>query len=663
MWHRLLAAGLTLAAMLVGSGNAAFAAPAAILSTGDESVYRQAFAAADEGKLDYARGVARKASDKSFQDVLTWVEYQRAGSGASFEQIADFVQSHPTWPHIGILTRRAEEAISVATPDDKLRSWFEAHPPESAEGAMAWGRVLQDTGQSDKAVSVLRHAWIEDSFGPIQEREFLTHFVSVLTLADDVSRLDRLLWDHQDEAAAGQMRRVGESVRRLAQTRMALAHDLSRAEAMVAAVPEADRHDPGLVYELVRYRRERGREDEAIPLLKDSGVDLGRPELWWTERAALARYALQQGRAQQAYEIAKDHGTLTGIPLADAEWLAGWIALRFLHDAPAAQTHFTRLYDHTVTPLGHARGAYWSARAFEVTGDQATALHWYELAADNGTAFYGQLAAPRAGHAASGALSGDPVPTAHEIELFKHSELAKDARMLGQIGQADLMRAFLSRLIELDASPGVRAQAAAIASEFGRADIAITLSHQSEKTGVPLIGSGYPIPTLLSADREKPERALVLGLIRQESGFHRDAVSSAGARGLMQIMPATAVRLARAIKLVFKRKSALDSALTHDPNLNLRLGSAYLVDLLEQFDGSYILAVAAYNAGPARVQKWIRENGDPRTPGVDAVDWIESIPFSETRNYVQRVLEGLQVYRQRLGTTGLTLSLDSDLKR
>ena len=190
------------------------------------------------------------------------------------------------------------------------------------------------------------------------------------------------------------------------------------------------------------------------------------------------------------------------------------------------------------------------------------------------------------------------------------------------------------------------------------------LAHHSERDGVPLIASGYPVPPLPpSADKEKPERALVLGLIRQESGFHHDAVSSAGARGLMQLMPATAIKIAHAIKLAFKRKQTLDAALTHDPNLNLKLGTAYLVDLLDQFNGSYILAVAAYNAGPARVEKWMHQFGDPRTPGVDAVDWIESIPFAETRNYVERVLEGVQVYRRRLGATGMALNLESDLRR
>jgi soluble lytic murein transglycosylase len=658
-----LVAALMLASTLAGWGGAASSASAETLSPEDQNLYRQGFAAAEEGKLDYARALAHKAADKTLLPVLAWAAYEKIGSGATFEQIAGFVGSHPNWPHIPLLIRRAEEAISAATPNDVLRPWFEVHAPETAEGAMAWGRVLQDDGKAEAATAILRHAWIYNSFGPTQEREFLTHFASVIRPEDDFARLDRLLWDHQDEAATLQMRRVPEGAKRLARARMALAHDNSRGEALAGLVFEADRHDPGLIYELVNFRRERGHEDEAIPLLKDPGADRGRPELWWAERAALARYALQQGHITAAYEIARDHGAIEGVPYAEAEWLAGWIALRFLHEAQVAQTHFTKLYDHVITPLGHARGAYWSARAFEAAGDLRAADHWYRLAADNGTAFYGQLAVARSGGSGASALTGDPVPSAEEVEAFKKNDLAHMARLLGEIGQFDLMRVFLVQLIENEHSPGIRAQAAALPTEFGRADIAIVVAHQSERMGLPLIASGYPIPSIPSADREKPEKALVLGLIRQESGFHRDAVSSAGARGLMQLMPATAAKIAHAIKLVFKRKDTLDTALTHDPSLNLRLGTVYLDDLLGQFGGSYILAVAAYNAGPARVQKWMRDFGDPRTPGVDAVDWIESIPFSETRNYVQRVLEGVQVYRLRLGTTSVALSLESDLKR
>ena len=657
--RRWVAGGLLAAS--IGLGLSGGVARAQGLSSEDEKLYRQAFQAADEGKFDYARGLAHKASDKALARVLQWDEYEKPNSGASFEQIAEFVRANPTWPLIPTLIRRAEEAMTAGTPDSELRDWFQAYPPVSADGAIANARELADDGKSDKAAEIIRHAWINNAFGALQEKEVLAHFAGMIRPEDDNARLDRLLWEHQDEAVEAEMRRVDENHRRLARARMALAHDRSNAESIVANVFTGDRQDPGLVYEQVRYRRERDHEDDAIALLKSPGVDKGHPELWWTERAALARYALQKGNITEAYEIARTHGALEGQPFAEAEWLAGWIALRFLHDAPAAEAHFGALYEHVVTPIGKGRGAYWSARAYEDAGDQAAAKHWYETAATNPTSFYGQLAAARTDGGAP--VLEDPAPTEEDKRNFEHDELVHIARLLGQIGQTDLMRPFLLRLIEIDRSPGMRLQAAALATGLGRSDMAITIAHKSEHEGVPLIAAGYPIPQINIGP--KPERALVMGLVRQESGFQHQVVSSAGARGLMQLMPATAAKLARAFKLVFKRKNTLNAALTHDPNLNVKLGSAYLGDLLNQFDGSYVLAVAAYNAGPSRVQKWIHDFGDPRTHEVDAVDWVESIPFSETRNYVQRVMEGVQVYRQRLGTPapGLALSLDGDLKR
>ena len=224
-----------------------------------------------------------------------------------------------------------------------------------------------------------------------------------------------------------------------------------------------------------------------------------------------------------------------------------------------------------------------------------------------------------------------------------------------------MIRPFMFRMNELAKTPGQRALAANLATSLGRSDIAVAVAKKSEREGVPLITSGYPIPHLNQS--ASPEQALVLGLIRQESAFHFEAVSPVGARGLMQLMPDTAIRVAHAVGMKFKKQKTLDTALTADPSLNVKLGSAYMDDLLGNFNGSYILSIAAYNAGPGRVRHWLKDNGDPRTKDVDAIDWIESIPYSETRNYVQRVLEGVQIYRRRLGASGLTYSLDNDLKR
>ncbi len=650
-------AATVVAAILFG----AHPARADLLSADDAKLYRLAFDSAHKDHFDWAMAATAKAHNKLPAKVLQWLAYTQPNSGASFDEITGFIRANPTWPQMTTLLRRAEEALSAATPDAVVMEWFAIYPPQTVDGAMAYGKALINAGQNEKAETLLRQAWVTGNFGPIQERQFLASFRDLLRDEDQIARLDRLLWEHQDSAAQHQILRVPDDYRLLAQARMALDNAASNAESLAARLPASVKDDPGLIYELVRYRRSHDMDDEAILLLDHASRNKTRPNLWWTERAILARRALQHGHVSQAYQIARDHGQSGGTGFADAEWLAGWIALRFLDDRQVALDHFTRMYDRVNTPQSRSRAAYWAGRAAEMLGQGDIAVRWFNQAAQHITTFYGQLAAARLNLDSQWPLPADPLPSAEDIQRFEHHELVRAARMLGEIKETDLVRPFMIRMNDLAQTPGERALAAALASSLGRSDIAVMVAKRSERDGVPLIASGYPIPPVAAA--EKPERALVFGLIRQESAFHFEAVSSAGALGLMQLMPATAAKIAKALNVVFKKKDALANALTRDPNLNVRLGSAYLNDLLNDFNGSYILSVAAYNAGPSRIKKWIREMGDPRTQEVDAVDWIESIPYSETRNYVQRVLEGMQIYRQRLGTTNLALSLERDLKR
>jgi len=649
------------AALLFAFVMGGSAARANLLTAEDEKIYRQAFDAAHHDHFDWAKAGSAKAHDKLLGKVITWLYFTTPNSGASFAEITDFIRANPTWPQSAVLMRRAEEAITVATPDAAVRDWFDVYPPLTVDGAMAYGKALQAAGQGDKADKVVRGAWISGNFGPIQERQFLASFQDSLRDEDQVARLDRLLWEHQDSAVEHQILRADADYRLVAQARMALAHDSSSAETVAARVPEKLKNDPGLIYELLRYRRSHDMDEQATALLSHPSRNKVHPEMWWTERAIMARKQLQQGHISQAYEIARDHGQTEGSGYADAEWLAGWIALRFLDDREVALQHFTRMYERVATPQSRSRGAYWAGRACDALGRREDAVRWYAAAAQNVTAFYGQLAASRISPEQQWPMPADPLPTADDIDFFEKHELVRAARMLGEIRESEMIRPFMLRMNELAKTPGQRALAANLATNLGRSDIAVAVAKRSEREGVPLIASGYPIPQLSQSDN--PEKALVLGLIRQESAFHFEAVSPVGARGLMQLMPDTASRVAKSLKMVFKKKHSLDNALTEDPSLNVKLGSAYLGDLLDGFNGSYILSIASYNAGPGRVRRWVKDNGDPRTSEADPIDWIESIPYSETRNYVQRVLEGVQIYRRRLGATGLSHSLDNDLKR
>lgn len=636
-------------------------AMANLLSPADEKVYREAFLHADRGKFEDAHGWAARASSKLLGKAVRWLEYTQPRSGVSFAEITGFIRDNPGWPQMTVLQRRAEEAITLVTPDQQLLDWFKDHAPITVDGKMAYGGALLARGRGEEGIAVLRDAWISGNFGVLQERNFQSRFGAHLRDADHIARLDRLLWDRQEEAARRMVLRVPMAYRQLAQARLALMNSAPGVEAAVDKVPRELAGDPGLLYERVRWRRQKELDDLAIDLLNHPSANKVRPDMWWTERSILARRALQRGFISRAYDLARHHGLKEGANFAEAEWLAGWIALRYLaapQDKGTAFEHFRRVHDTASSSITRARGAYWAGRAAEAMKDAKTSQHWYERAARFSHIYYGQLAAGRLEKDDRYPLPADPLPSAEDIAAFERNELVGVVRMLAEIGRDEDIGPFILRLNEVARSPGHRALAATLAAAVGRPDLGVSVARRADREGVTMVASGFPIPAALQALQvERPEKALVLALIRQESGFHQRAVSSVGARGLMQLMPATAKQVAKALKVEYSPD------LLHDAAYNLRLGTTYLADLLDSTNGSYVLSLAGYNAGPGRVRSWIRDFGDPRNPEVDAVDWVENIPFSETRNYVQRVLESLQVYRRRLGATDFARSLERDLKR
>jgi soluble lytic murein transglycosylase len=627
------------------------------LSADDDALYRQAFDLIHKRRFDLALAAIPQATDRRLAKVLEEQYYAAANSGAPFDQIVGFLRANPDWPQRGLLERRAEEAITDATPKSALVEWFDGHAPVTVAGVMAYAQALQELGRGNQAAELARKFWVSGTLDDGQQHQFLDKFGTMLRAGDDLARLDRLLWSHQEAAARLQMPRVDADHKLLAAARLALGDDASNAETLAAALPASVKDDPGLIYEWVRYRRNHDDDDGAIQLLRDPAHDQGRPDLWWTERTILIHRALQKGNVSVAYDIAQTHGQTTDA--IEAEWLSGWIALRFLNDARQGLDHFSRFYDHVATPRNRARAAYWAGRAAEALGQGDEAVRWFNLAAQNVTTFYGQLAEDHLGPDRVTALPPAPEPLPADIARFDQLEATQLALLLSQIKEGDLARVFLVKAFELSQTPGEKVLAADLATSLGQPDIAVTIARQSERQGNLLIQFGYP---LLHLEGNVPEQALVLSLILKESAFHSDLVSGAGARGLMQLMPPTAAELAKSLKLAADGKDSLNTRLTRDPALNIKLGSAYVGDLLNSFSGSYVLTAAAYNAGPNRVKRWLREMGDPRTPGVDPIDWIENIPFWETRDYVERVLEATQIYRRKLGTASRPL-LEQDLRR
>lgn len=650
----LLAAGLT---------STAWAGP---LAEADVKTAKTTFAEIEKNHWKAAHQHAATVGNPLLAKIVRWLDYTRPETDADFSAITAFIDENPTWPLRSELRQRAEENLPIAMPADEILAWFKRHPPVGTDGLMRRASALMAIGESAAGRAAVREAWIEGDFGKGQEKNFYRQFHKFLTRADHVARLDRLMWEDRYWPAQRMLRQVDSDHRALAEARLALMRSSAGVDRLLARIPDTLKNDPGLIYERLRWRRRKGRYEQARELFGDLPVDPLHPRKWWIERDILARRALEDGFITDAYRIAKNHGLkateANAREYAEAEWLAGWIALRFLGDNAIAMDHFAAMYQRVQYPVSRARGAYWTGRAAEALGMPRLSNLWYAIAARLPTTFYGQLALTKLAPGSPLKMAPEPQPGPTDAAAFKNHELVRVIEILHQIGESARLKPFILALAAVSDKPGWQAMTATLARTAKRPDLGVYAAKNAERDGIPLMEAGYPAIDLPASIDGKDvggiEPALALAVIRQESAFWPEAISSAGARGLMQLMPATAKHLAKTFNVAYAHER-----LTGDPHYNLKLGTAYLAQMVQDFDGSYILALAAYNAGPSRARQWIKEFGNPSLSSVDAIDWIESIPFGETRNYIQRVLENLQVYRSRLAKEPVPLGLERDLSR
>ncbi len=629
---------------------------AAALSERDETHYREAFALVEKGAWPAARTTARRAADPLLAKVVTWLWLRRKHTDAGFEETAGFLAAHADWPHPERLQTRAEQRYAGERGAQGYLAWLGGRRPHTIDGHLALIAALGELGRDAEARREIVAAWRRPWSDARKEREFLDRYGRVLAPRDHAARADALLWRGRRTAASRLLGRLPADQRALVRARIALMARSPGVDARIAAVPAGLRDDPGLTYERVRWRRRAGLDSGARDLLLQPLPEIGpEPGKWWVERRLQARKAFEDNDPALAYRLAAAHGQPPGsLGFAEAEWLAGWIALRFLDRPVPAYLHFDRMFRQVSTPVSQARAAYWAGRTALDLDERETARAWFALAARHPATFYGQLASEQQSNAGwQLAPSGPPSPARQR--WFEGLELVRIARQLAQVGEHDRLRPFLLALAQ-----GAQGQqdfqlVARLARTLDRPDLAVRTGKLAARRGLLLPREAYPT---LPLDDVRSETALLHAVARQESEFNARAISPAGARGLMQLMPRTARETARNLGLGYRK-----TRLTDDPGYNLRLGDAYLSRMTERFDGSYVLAVAAYNAGPHRAERWIRDFGDPRDPDVDVIDWIERIPFSETRNYVQRVLEGLQVYRVHLSDAEARLALRADLRR
>jgi soluble lytic murein transglycosylase len=579
------------------------------------------------------------------RDIVAWHRL-RAGDGA-FADYSAFLARRPDWPGLPWLRARGESAIKRGAPPAAIIAYFGDGPPRTSAGGLALIGALRAQGKTGAARAEALRLWREMTLSAEEEQALLSRYAETLA-PHHTERLDRLLWQGETGAAERMAPLVPEGWRRLAVARIALRLERPGVDALINAVPEALAEDPGLAWERARWRLANGMADRAADLMiarSISAKSLGRPARWADARARLARDVLWNGDYRRAYRLAAGHFLDSGADAAEfseLEWLAGFVALRKLNEPDRALRHFQAMRMAVSTPISLSRAAYWEGRAHEAAGRAEAARAAYTYGAEFQSAYYGLLAADRAG------LPLDPTLTARARPLpdwrkagFANSSVLRASLLLLAAGERDLARRFFLHLAEGRGGADYDALAA-LAHLLDAPDFAVLLAKQATFAGLILPDAYFPNPDILPEGLAVP-RALALSIARRESEFNSGVISPAGARGLMQLMPGTAELMAREMNLPYSR-----DRLTSDPAYNAQLGAGYLARLIAEFGDAPVLVAAGYNAGPGRPRDWVRTLGDPRLPGVDVVDWVEHVPFAETRNYIMRVLESLVIYRARL---------------
>ncbi len=652
-----------LCAALVVLALSGTSAQADALSAGEARTFSAALKEVQRSNKKRLNHYARQLRDPLARKVVSWYVLFQGGFGTDFDAINAFIQQNPEWPRSQRLLGRAEEALKNNLEPNFVIDWFAGREPVTTLGREKLADALIRNGKVDVGKAMIKDIWINENFAKGHEKSFYRKYRKHLTIGDNRARADRLMWEGRYWPAQRMIYRVDAKYQKLIQARTSLRRMRGNVDYLVTNVPKSLQNDAGLIYERLRWRRKKGL-DSSYELLKNLPEGVPHPNRWWSERAILARNLLQKGFVSEAYRVAAQHGLTQehAAKNAEAEFMSGWIALRYIDEPKTAYAHFKHLYDSVKFPVSLSRGAYWTGRALAAQDKNKEAETWFATAARYPTTYYGQLAYAQITPGQGLKLPPDSSVDDVLSKRFDSHELVRAVRMLAAAGEADRLYSLIIKIASLEATPGWHSLTARLARLSGRPDLAIRVAKNTLQDYGYFVAGGYPtlvpprMPRRVKAD--KPEAPLTLAVIRQESEYDAKAISHAGARGLMQLMPATAKSVAKQAGLRYSKVK-----LTSDADYNVTLGQSYLAGLIKQYDGYLPMAIAAYNAGSHRVRQWTKQNGDPRDPEVDAIDWIEQIPFTETRNYVQRVLENVQVYRLRLADTEVALGLEEDLRK
>lgn len=638
-------------------------APTPVTSAADIAAVKRVIEATRKGKEADANAAEASISDPVARKLAEWVILRSDNTSPTFARYAAFLEANPSWPHAPLFRRRAENALWNDGVDDRtVRAFFAKQQPATAKGRYMLARTLLAQGDHDGAAALVRYAWRYDDASAEVEKRVLDMYGNMLTAADHNVRMERRFY--ADDVAGGMRaaERLGGDDLAIGRARAAVQRKAGNAKALLDAIPASARGQAGYIFAYVQWLRLNNKAEDAGKLILNAPknpealVDL---DQWWQERRLLVRKLLDERDAQAAYLVAREAAPpMRGFYRVDAHFTAGWVALRFLHDPKTAAEHFSHIADATQNPHALARGGYWQGRAAEAMSQQAQAKTFYEAAAQYTATYYGQLARARLGLRDLG-LRGPPVFTPQEQNVLSNLEVVRAAEILYALDERDMLASIYAELGESATDVAGMAVLGELAGKHGDGRAMLLLGEGAYGRGLPLDYYAYPIVGLPDYQPIAPpiDPAVAYSIARQESHFNQKVVSSALAMGLMQVTPAAGKDTAAKFKVAYSRDRLLK-----DSVYNMQMGAAELSNLFTGYNGSYILTFAGYNAGRGRVRQWIAAYGDPRDPNVDPVDWVERIPLSETRNYVARIMENLQVYRARFGGSSKLL-IEADIKR
>ena len=632
--------------LIVKKGRAKVSKKSKYYNERDFNYAKQAIQFMEKSNWKDAIKVAKKARAKSIYNFIQWQHLLTTGNRASFYDYKEFIEKNKNYPRIERIKYLAEHKMStqILSPKDII-NWFGNKKPLSGFGKMALGESLILTGNKSGGINLIKEGWITADLSKSDLKFFRNKYKKYLNSDDNIKRADYLAWENKYWDLRRMLRYLPKDHRLLYTARQLLMSKSYGVDSAISKVPQKLKNDPGLNYDRLKWRRKRGRLESSLEILlniDNTKEYMVRPDKWWTERSIIARSLIYKKKYETAYKLTSKHAMSQGPEFAEAEWMSGWIALSFLKDPLLAEEHFKNFYNNVGYPISLSRGAYWLGRTYEKMGNKELSEKWYKEGAKYLTTYYGQLSNLKVYPYQKFALY-NPIQVDKKIsEYFYKKKLVAIVHLLDELNKEKYAKYILRFLANENINEGSEILAAKLATDISRFDFAIQISKIASyekrfhhKYNYPIIG----VPKNVKG-RKIPDSAFILSIIRQESEFDTSAHSSAGAKGLMQLMAYTARTVAKQAKIPYSKKK-----LTKDPEYNINLGSFYIAGLLLEYDGSYPFAIAAYNAGPKRVKYWNKINKNPQKGKIDYVDWIELIKFKETRNYVQRVLENFNVYR------------------